>query len=121
MAQAPFVSGASPRLRPTTVISSPRLSEAVGCEVTVVTEAFQHTGSFKFRAAWQVASNVPNSGIRTSSSGNFGQAMAYACQLLGKSLGSELAALGEAWDLLVAPIGGGGLKSPPARSRSPRC
>jgi threonine dehydratase len=52
------------------VISSPRLSEAVGCEVTVVTEAFQHTGSFKFRAAWQVASNVPNPGILTSSSGN---------------------------------------------------
>lgn len=70
--------------RPTTVVSSPRLSEAVGCAVTVVSEAFQYTGSFKFRAAWQVASRVPHPSILTSSSGNFGQAMAYACQLLGK-------------------------------------
>ncbi|MFP5501997.1 MAG: threonine/serine dehydratase, partial [Candidatus Sericytochromatia bacterium] len=47
-------------------------------------EAGQHTGSFKFRAAYNVALSVPHPMVITASSGNFGQAMAYACQLLGK-------------------------------------
>ena len=47
-------------------------------------ETFQHTGSFKFRAAWNVARNVPNPHIIASSSGNFGQAIALACRISSK-------------------------------------
>lgn len=72
-------------VRPTTIIESVRLSERVGVRLAIATETFQHTGSFKFRAAYNVASSVPQREILTASSGNFGQAMAYACRLLGKS------------------------------------
>jgi threonine dehydratase len=61
------------------------LSKRLGASVTIVSETFQHTGSFKFRAAYNVASRVIQKQIITASSGNFGQAMAYACGLLGKS------------------------------------
>src|SRR5204862_2574345 len=37
-----------------------------------------------FRAAYNVASNVKQAHIITASSGNFGQAMGYACSLFGK-------------------------------------
>lgn len=70
--------------RPTTVVSAPRLSERLGVDLTLVSEAFQRTGSFKFRAAYHVAATVPHPVIITASSGNFGQAMAYACSLVGK-------------------------------------
>lgn len=72
-------------VRPTTLIEAPRLSRRLGAQITVASETFQHTGSFKFRAAYNVAANVAEQQIITASSGNFGQAMAYACQLLGKS------------------------------------
>jgi threonine dehydratase len=52
--------------------------------LVLATETFQHTGSFKFRAAYNLAANVREETILTASSGNFGQALAYACQLLGK-------------------------------------
>ncbi|MBC7911528.1 MAG: threonine/serine dehydratase [Pyrinomonadaceae bacterium] len=162
--------------RATTIIESPRLAERLGVRLTIATETFQHTGSFKFRAAYNVASQVPQSKIITASSGNFGQAMAYACRLLGKSciivmpdtsarvkidavreyggtvdltnvnlksrnarvaelaqehrdayiasafddplviqgnasLGEELADIKNSFDLIIAPIGGGGLTS----------
>lgn len=71
-------------IRPTTFIESEKLKTHLGVDLTVVTETFQHTGSFKFRAAYNLALNVPNDEILTASSGNFGQALAYACQLLGK-------------------------------------
>ena len=71
--------------RPTTIINSPRLSKYLGVDLTLASETFQYTGSFKFRAAYNVASQVPQTKILTASSGNFGQAMAYACQLLGKT------------------------------------
>jgi threonine dehydratase len=71
-------------IRPTTVIESPRLSKRLGVEVTFASETFQYTGSFKFRAAYNLASGVAEREILTASSGNFGQAMAYACALLGK-------------------------------------
>jgi threonine dehydratase len=70
--------------RPTTLIESPRLSERLGADVVIASETFQWTGSFKFRAAYNVARSVPNPAIITASSGNFGQAIAFACQLLGK-------------------------------------
>lgn len=71
-------------IRPTTFIRSTRLNDHLGVDVTIASETFQHTGSFKFRAAYNLALNVPNREILTASSGNFGQALAYACKLLGK-------------------------------------
>jgi len=72
-------------VRATTIIESPRLSKRAGARLAIASETFQHTGSFKFRAAYNVASQVAQKEILTASSGNFGQAMAYACRLLGKS------------------------------------
>lgn len=72
-------------IRPTTLLRAPALSAALGCELTLASELGQRTGSFKFRAAYRVASTVPQSHILTASSGNFGQAIAYACRLLGKA------------------------------------
>lgn len=159
---------------PTSVIEAPRLSRRVGVNLTLVSETFQHTGSFKFRAAYHLALKVPQRQIITASSGNFGQALAYACGLLGKScrvvmpstsakvkmdavreyggtvdevdtrvksraarvaelaadypeayvasayddplviegnasLGEEIAALGDRFDAVIVPVGGGGL------------
>ncbi len=71
--------------RKTTFIEAPRLAKRLGVELTIASETFQHTGSFKFRAAYNLASKVSKPKIITASSGNFGQAMAYACSLLGKS------------------------------------
>jgi threonine dehydratase len=71
-------------VRPTTFIQPARLGKRLGVELTLASETFQHTGSFKFRAAYNVALNVPQKHIITASSGNFGQAMALACKILGK-------------------------------------
>ena len=70
--------------RPTTIVQSVRLSERLGADVTLASETFQWTGSFKFRAASNVVRSIPHPAVITASSGNFGQAMAYACQLAGK-------------------------------------
>jgi threonine dehydratase len=70
--------------RRTVFIDAPRLSGQLGVKVTLATETFQCTGSFKFRAAYYVAATVPQRELLVASSGNFGQALAYACQLLGK-------------------------------------
>jgi threonine dehydratase len=72
-------------VRPTAFIEAPRLSKKLGLDLLLASETFQLTGSFKFRAAYNVASHVPQERIIAASSGNFGQAMAYACQLLAKS------------------------------------
>ena len=53
-------------------------------DLILASETFQYTGSFKFRAAYNVAVKVPHEFIIAASSGNFGQALAYACQLLAK-------------------------------------
>ena len=71
-------------IRPTTFIKSSKLSDHLGLDITIVSETFQHTGSFKFRAAYNLALNVVNDELLTASSGNFGQALAYAAKLLGK-------------------------------------
>ena len=71
-------------VRPTTFIESRRLSRQLGVQVVLASETFQHTGSFKFRAAYNLASTVPHKEIITASSGNFAQALSYACSLLGK-------------------------------------
>jgi len=71
-------------VRPTTIIESQKLRDNLGLDITIASEAFQHTGSFKFRAAYNVVSSVPEDELLTASSGNFGQALAYASKLLGK-------------------------------------
>src|SRR2546426_9864645 len=71
-------------LRPTTIIEAARLSHRLGANVTIASETFQHTGSFKFRAAYNVAATVPQRHIMAASSGNFGQALAAACARLDK-------------------------------------
>lgn len=71
-------------IRPTTFIESAKLRDHLGLDITIASETFQHTGSFKFRAAYNVAINVPNDELIGVSSGNFGQALAYAAKLLGK-------------------------------------
>jgi threonine dehydratase len=72
-------------VHPTTVIESTRLNNYLGMKVVLASETFQETGSFKFRAAYYVASSVPEKLLITASSGNFGQALTYACALTGKS------------------------------------
>jgi threo-3-hydroxy-L-aspartate ammonia-lyase len=71
-------------IRPTTFIRSSKLCDFLGVELTIASETFQHTGSFKFRAAYNLCLNVAQDEILTASSGNFGQALAYACKLTGK-------------------------------------
>lgn len=71
-------------INPTTFIVPGKLRDHLGLDMAIASETFQHTGSFKFRAAYNLALNVPNEEILTASSGNFGQALAYACKLLGK-------------------------------------
>src|SRR5438105_7004183 len=72
-------------IRPTTLVGATRLGRRLGVELTIASETFQHTGSFKFRAAYHVASQVPHHHLIIASSGNFGLALARACQLLHKS------------------------------------
>lgn len=71
-------------IRPTVFIESEKLRSYLNLNLTIAAETFQHTGSFKFRAAYNLALNVPNAEILTASSGNFGQALAFACKLTGK-------------------------------------
>lgn len=70
--------------RPTTWIEPERLRKRLGIEVTLVSETFQRTGSFKFRAAYHRARGARAPHLIAASSGNFGQALAAACRLLGK-------------------------------------
>ena len=72
-------------LRPTLLLSCPALSAHLDCDLTIASETFQHTGSFKFRAAYNLLASIPQQRVVTASSGNFGQAVAYACKLLGKT------------------------------------
>lgn len=84
MTERPQGGGMEAVVRPTLFLEIPRLSSRVGAKVTLASETFQHTGSFKFRAGYNVAAGVPQELLITASSGNFGQALAYACALLGK-------------------------------------
>jgi threonine dehydratase len=75
-----------PQLVPATILTSDRLDEMVGhgIRLHIVADTFQHTGSFKFRAALCLALHAPSSRILTASSGNFGAALARACRQTGK-------------------------------------
>src|SRR6266487_6235027 len=72
-------------IRPTLLVPSQALSAQLNCDLTIASETFQYTGSFKFRAAYNLLSSIPQQCVITASSGNFGQAVAYACKLLGKT------------------------------------
>jgi threonine dehydratase len=74
-------------VRPTTFIESERLDRAVGngVRVLLVSETFQHTGSFKFRAAMSVSLHTKATKLLTASSGNFGAALAAAAARTGKA------------------------------------
>jgi threonine dehydratase len=72
-------------LRPVAMIAPPELSDRLGTKVVLASEVGQFTGSFKFRAASNVAANVSQKHIVTASSGNYGQALAAACQRFGKT------------------------------------
>ncbi len=74
----------APHVRPTTFHSTKLLSDALGADVALASETLQITGSFKFRAAFNLLREVESKEVITTSSGNFGQAVAYACMLLGK-------------------------------------
>lgn len=71
-------------IRPTTIRPAPHISSRLGRSVTLVSEVGQITGSFKLRAAYNVAATVPAQHLIAASSGNFGQSLAYACKVLGK-------------------------------------
>ena len=71
-------------IRPTFFLESEKLRSFLNLDLTIATETFQHTGSFKFRAAYNTALKVAEDHLITASSGNFGQALAYACKLLNK-------------------------------------
>jgi threo-3-hydroxy-L-aspartate ammonia-lyase len=72
-------------IKPTTIIRPDKLRQLLGLDLTIASETFQTTGSFKFRAAYNLASKVEQKMLIAASSGNFGQALALACKLLGKS------------------------------------
>jgi threonine dehydratase len=74
----------SRHIRSTFFLSAPALSARLGCDLTIASETFQYTGSFKFRAAYNLLASIPQQQVVAASSGNFGQAVAYASQLLSK-------------------------------------
>jgi len=76
-----------PHVRLTTLLPCPcpPLATQFHCDITIASETFQYTGSFKFRAAYNLLASIPQRRIVAASSGNFGQAVAYASKLLGKT------------------------------------
>ena len=71
--------------RSTKIEHFPAIDQLLGMEVYFASELEQITHSFKFRAAWSVVNNINAEGFIAASSGNFGQALACACQRLGKA------------------------------------
>ena len=70
-------------IRPTTWLRFDEIDRAVGAEVHFASETEQVTHSFKYRAASSVVQNIPSVGFLAASSGNFGQALACACDRKG--------------------------------------
>ena len=66
---------------PTQVVDSHHLSQRLKCEVILISELCQITGSFKFRAAWNLVNQIDSPGFVAASSGNFGQALACATRM----------------------------------------
>lgn len=71
----------------TPVLSSSAINSSLGVEVFFKCENFQKTGSFKARGAsnalLQLSKEEKERGVATHSSGNHGQALAWAAQRLG--------------------------------------
>jgi threonine dehydratase len=71
----------------TSLVPAPGLSELVGHSVYLKLESKQPTGAFKLRGAWNAVSQLSDDerarGVITYSSGNHGQAVAFAAQRLG--------------------------------------
>jgi threo-3-hydroxy-L-aspartate ammonia-lyase len=70
----------------TPILTSRTLNKLAGAEVYFKCENFQRAGAFKFRGAFNAVSQLTpeerKKGVITFSSGNHGQALALACQLL---------------------------------------
>jgi len=69
--------------RRTPLLSSPFLDDLAGRRVLVKAECLQHTGSFKFRGAWNAISALKPAGVIAFSSGNHAQGVALAARLKG--------------------------------------
>ena len=71
----------------TPLLRCPVLSERFAAQIYLKAENLQHTGSFKFRGAYNALSQIPESekpkGVLAISSGNHGQGVAEAARLLG--------------------------------------
>ena len=71
----------------TTLVRSPVIDELTGGQVFLKTETLQHTGSFKFRGAYNKLASIPEDeragGVVAFSSGNHAQGVAAAAGLLG--------------------------------------
>jgi threonine dehydratase len=71
----------------TPVLESPRLNEIAGGRVLVKAECLQRTGSFKFRGAWNLISQLDKAsapgGVVAFSSGNHAQGVAAAAHIRG--------------------------------------
>ncbi|HWP38334.1 MAG TPA: threonine/serine dehydratase [Gemmatimonadales bacterium] len=71
----------------TPLLSMPRLAEIAGVPVFLKMESRQPTGAFKLRGAWTALRRLPPDararGVITYSSGNHGQALAFAAQRMG--------------------------------------
>ncbi len=71
----------------TPLLRCPALSERFAAQIYLKAENLQHTGSFKFRGAYNALSQIPKSempkGVLAISSGNHGQGVAEAARLLG--------------------------------------
>lgn len=63
---------------------SDRANKTIFESALIAYEGFQHTASFKYRAAYNAARKSQADHLIAASSGNFGQALAYAAKILGK-------------------------------------
>lgn len=76
-----------PQVRVTPLERSVLLSQQLGCELYLKCDHLQHTGSFKFRGASNklrlLDSEQRRRGVIAASTGNHGQAVALAGQLMG--------------------------------------
>lgn len=72
---------------PTPLVRAPGLEAAAGCPVYLKLENEHATGAFKMRGAWtairRLSPEQRRAGVLTYSSGNHGQAVAFAAQRMG--------------------------------------
>ncbi|WP_333828546.1 threonine ammonia-lyase [Pararhodobacter sp.] len=87
MSDITMIEAAAARLaghaRRTPMLSSSFLDEVAGRRVLVKAECLQHTGSFKFRGAWNAVSALEPAGVIAFSSGNHAQGVALAARIKG--------------------------------------